>query len=94
LRNVKYIIFFTMSRRLDAFEIPDKTKAYVKSTLNPFLEGVVLDLIRDQPSDPARYMYDCLRKTLHVDEELRNEIESQKVCVLFRRLSICRPKSF
>lgn len=76
-----------MSRRLDAFDLPEKTKIYVKSVLNPFLEEIVRELMTNQPANPTEYMYDFLKKSLHVDDELVREIERLKVCSIFSRFT-------
>ena len=69
-----------MSRRLDAFDIPDKTKTYVRMVLNPFLEELVHILIKDQPVNPSQFIYEYLQKTLHVVDELKQEIQNLEVC--------------
>ena len=76
------LIFFStrgMSRSLDSLNIPDKTKHYVKMILNPLLEDLVTKLIRDQPENPAQYMYDLLGQVSGVHAALEREVARLKV---------------
>lgn len=68
-----------MSRSLDSLNIPDKTKQYVKTILNPLLEDLVTKLIRDQPENPAQYMYDLLGQVSGVHAALEREVATLKV---------------
>ena len=68
-----------MSKSLEALQIPDKTRHYVKSVMNPIMEQLVFKLIQEQPENPAEYMYEYFQKVLGIHDKLLAEITALKV---------------